>query len=81
MTIRVTYQAENYNEIPRSRLRRYVRASTSGLFFFCEIDENNNHFDVRQGECTENDLPVSVATAAIELVGQWPAYVEWSINN
>lgn len=78
MTINVKYEANHYNEIPRAHLKRYVRSGYKpNEFIFCEVDERDIHFDVRQGTCDENDLPAAVVEEALARRGYWPVYVDW----
>ena len=77
--IKVTMESPDYTTIPRHRLKRYVRKSYAGKYFWCEVDEADRRYDVRQGDCDENDLPAAVADEADRRAGTWPAAVEWPI--
>lgn len=59
---------------------RYVKYDGFGVYRWCEVGEDRR-FDLRQGTCAVDDLPLDVAAAAIERrhKGVWPFYVDWPL--
>jgi hypothetical protein len=77
MTIRTKYRAE----APADG-NRYVRYAGAGAYAWCEtsvIDRKGWRYDIAQGECDAEDLPVDVRAAALEQKGTFPGYVSWPL--
>lgn len=57
---------------------RFVRTVRLGSeYAWCVRDKMDHRYDVQQGLCHADDLPVQVRKAADARYGEIPSYVEW----
>lgn len=81
MTITTTKTAGSYD--PATVIARYVKYDQDGSFHWIETAPGRQGWiwDVRQGTCLFDHLPVLVGAAAIQRrrEGVWPFYVEWKL--
>lgn len=77
MTIKTKYR----NTCLPADGKRYVRKdSLGGGYFWCETGSRGGwRYDVAQGTCDAEDLPLEVKEKADALRGYQPGYVEWPL--
>lgn len=78
MTIKTTSTAKGYHA--GQVRKRYVRLAYDDRFRWCEVGDDAR-YDLRQGTCSEDDLPPAVAAAARAKrdAGVWPFNVDWPL--
>ena len=55
--------------------KAYVRLSLDNKWIFCETGFINS-YDIRQGEVSQDLIPLDIQEKAKSLTGTWPSYVE-----